>query len=76
MEIEVGMKGKIIKECFICHEGTDIGNGIVTGDEQWINEGAFKVIEVHPEFITVLFKGDKTKWNIINDDYENINLIK
>lgn len=73
---EIGKNYQIIdgRDIFICMEGEDCGDGIVSGNETFFNEIGveFKVVEkLDEEWFLIKFEGEEEEWKIENCDIEN-----
>ena len=70
-----GKKGKIVGEVWISCEPSQSSEGIVSADEQIITEGSFTIKDVREDFIIVNFDGDPTDWFIVEEDYDNLQIL-
>jgi hypothetical protein len=70
-----GEKGKIVGEVWISCEPSQSSEGIVSADEQIITEGSFTIKDVRKDFIIVNFDGDPTDWFIVEEDYDNLQIL-
>ena len=67
-----GMKGRIIRECFLCTAEDD---QFPTANEQFRDKGQFKIVGAADDYIVVNFEDDDADYFISEDEYKNIEIL-